>query len=79
MKISGRYTGHYVRWISKFTGHSGICAGHCHSLASFPPSSFAWLVTLETIVYFNYICIQNRSMAFIKAVVVIITNNINIV
>jgi hypothetical protein len=30
-------------------------------------------------VYFNCICIQNRRMAFIKAVVVIITNTINIV
>jgi hypothetical protein len=70
----GRYIGHYDRWITKFTGHSGIYAGHCHSLASFPPSSFAWLVTLETIVYFNCICIQSRSMAFIEAVVVIISN-----
>ena len=69
---SGRYAGHYDRWITKFTGDSGIYAGHCHSLASFFSSSFAWLVALETIVYFElYICIQSRSMAFIKAVVVI--------
>ena len=25
---SGRYTGHYDQWITKFTGHSGIYAGH---------------------------------------------------
>ena len=37
------HTGHYDRWITKFTGHSGIYSGHCHSLASPPPpsSSFA--------------------------------------
>ena len=34
---SGRYTGHYDRWITKFTSHSGIYAGHCHSSASFFP------------------------------------------
>jgi hypothetical protein len=28
---SGRYTGHYDRWITKFTGHSGIYAGHCRA------------------------------------------------
>jgi hypothetical protein len=34
---SGRYSGHYDRWITKFTGHSGIYAGHCHSFTSFSP------------------------------------------
>ena len=49
---SGRYTGHYDQWITKFTGHSGIYAGHCHSLASFPPlhSSYA----------FSYVCVHER-------------------
>ena len=32
--------GHYDQWITKFTGHSGIYAGHCHSLASFFPLIF---------------------------------------
>jgi hypothetical protein len=74
---SGRYTGHYDRWITKFTGHSGIYAGHCHSFISFFfPLIFrvTRTVTLETIVCSNCICIQSRSMVFIKAVVVIITN-----
>jgi hypothetical protein len=38
---SGCYTGHYDWWITKFTGHSGIYAGHCHSIASFFPSTLA--------------------------------------